>query len=394
MLRLTRKQLYSVLAVVGLVLLVAYALRPGALTVDTGRVTSGPLMTTVDAEGQTRVRDRYTVSAPVAGRLLRPTLKAGDRVTAGMMVASLEPAPLDSRALEQARTRIRAAEDAERVAAAGLVAARAALVQATRLRQRAESLAAKGLVAPEERERQELAELTSAREVEAADFRTQAAGHDVENARAALIASTGSGSGAPLAVRTPVSGQVLRLIEESERVVTAGAPIMEVGNPASIEIVADLLSADAVQVTPGDTILVEAWGGSTPLKARLRTVEPSGFTKVSALGVEEQRVNILADLLDNSERLGDRYRVEVRIVVWQGEKVLRVPVSALIRDAGGWAVYRVVKGRARLAPVEVGHRSNADAEVLRGLTEGEVVILHPSDRVAEGVRVASSSLAK
>lgn len=392
--RLTRKTLYPALAVVGFALLVLFALRPGALTVDTGTVTSGPLMTTVDAEGQTRVRDRYTVSAPVSGRLLRPTLKAGDRVSAGTVVAVLEPAPLDSRALEQARARIRAAEDAERVAAAGLVTARAALVQATRLRQRAESLAAKGLVAPEERERQELAELTSAREVEAADFRTQAAGHDVETARAALIASSGSGKGAPFPVRTPVSGRVLRMIEESERVVTAGAPIMEVGNPAGIEIVADLLSADAVQVTPGDTILVEAWGGSTPLKARLRTVEPSGFTKVSALGVEEQRVNILADLIDSSDRLGDRFRVEVRIVVWQGEKVLRVPVSALIRDAGGWAVYRVVKGRARLTPVEVGHRSNADAEVLRGLSEGEVVILHPSDRVAEGVRVAVSSLAK
>ncbi|HSB53232.1 MAG TPA: HlyD family efflux transporter periplasmic adaptor subunit, partial [Gemmatimonadales bacterium] len=367
MLRLTRKQLLSAVAILVLLLIVVYAFRPSGFAVDTGTVTSGPLMTTVDDEGKTRVRDRYTVSAPVGGRLLRPSLRAGDRVTAGMVVAMLEPAPLDSRSLEQARTRIRSAEDAERVAAAGLVAARAALAQASRLRQRAETLAARGLVAPEERERSELAEITAEREVEAADFRTQAAGHDVETARAAVIASSGSGRGAPFPVKTPVAGRVLRLIEESERVVSAGAPIMEVGNPASIEIVADLLSADAVQVSPGDTILVEAWGGDTPLKARLRSVEPSGFTKVSALGVEEQRVNIVGDLLDQSDRLGDRYRVEVRIVVWQADKVLRVPVSALIRNGGKWAVYRVVNGKARLTPVEVGHRSNADAEVLKGL---------------------------
>jgi HlyD family secretion protein len=388
--RLTRKRILSAVAVLALLFIVGYAFRPSGLAVDTGVVSSGPLMTTVDDEGQTRVRDRYTVSAPVSGRLIRPTLRAGDKVTAGMVVALLEPAPLDSRSLEQARARIRAAQDAERVAAAGLVAAGAALAQASRLRQRAETLAARGLVAPEERERNELAEITSEREVEAADFRTQAAGHDVETARAALIASSGSGRVAPFPVKTPVAGRVLRLIEESERVVAAGAPIMEVGNPGNIEIVADLLSADAVQVSPGDTILVEAWGGSTPLKARLRSVEPSGFTKVSALGVEEQRVNIIGDLLDQSERLGDRYRVEVRIVVWHADKVLRVPVSALIRDGNGWAVFRIAKGRARLTPVEVGHRSNADAEVVKGVAEGDGVILHPSDRVAEGVRVTPS----
>lgn len=386
--RPTSKIILSAVGIVAILLVLVLAFRPRPLTVDTGRVSLGPLMVTVDAEGQTRVRDRYTVSAPVTGRLLRPGLRAGDSVARNQVVAMLEPAPLDSRSMEQARARIRAAEDAQRVAEAGLVAARAARAQAQRLRQRGETLAAAGLVSPEERERLETAEITSEREMEAADFRAQAAGHDVETAKAALIAATGSEKGARFPVHTPVAGRVLKLIEESERVVPAGAPIMEVGNPASIEIVADLLSADAVQVAPGDTILVEAWGGETPLRARLRRVEPSGFTKVSALGVEEQRVNILGDFLDRSDRLGDRYRIEVRIVVWQQDRVLRVPVSALIREGASWAVYRVAGGRARLVPVEIGHRGTSEAEVLTGLGDGDEVILHPSDRVAEGVRVA------
>ncbi len=391
MARLNRKTILSLLGAAVLVLLAVLALRPGSLPVDTGRVSIGPLVVTVDAEGQTRVRDRYIVSAPVAGRLLRPSLRVGDPVTTGEVVALLEPSPLDTRAAEQARTRIRSAEDAERVAAAGLVAARAALVQASRLRQRAETLAARGLVAPEERERLELAEVTAEREVEAADFRTQAAGHDAETARAAVFVASGPERGARYAVRTPVAGQVLRLMEESERIVVAGTPIMEVGDPARIEVIADLLSADAVRVSPGDTILVEAWGGSAPLRARLRTVEPSGFTKVSALGVEEQRVNVLGDFLDSTIRLGDRYRVEVRVVVWQGQRVLRVPVSALIRHGGGWAVYVVSGGRAHLAPVEAGQRSSSDAEVVGGLSDGAVVILHPSDRVTDGARVRSAT---
>ncbi|MFN8651381.1 MAG: HlyD family efflux transporter periplasmic adaptor subunit [Gemmatimonadales bacterium] len=390
--RVKSKTVLSVIGVLAIVALLILAFRPRHLAVDAGRVTVGPLLVTVDAEGQTRVRDRYTVSAPVLGRLIRPAFRAGDVVKAGEIVAYLEPAPLDGRALEQARTRIRSAEDAERVAQAGLVAARAALAQAGRLRQRGETLFANGLVAPEERERLELAEITSGREMEAADFRTQAAGHDVETAKAALIAATGPAAGARFAVRTPVAGRVLKVVEESERVVAAGAPIMEVGNPASIEIISDLLSADAVQVSPGDTILVESWGGDHPLKARLRTVEPSGFTKVSALGVEEQRVNILGDFIERSDRLGDRFRVEVRVVIWQGAKVLRVPLSALIRQGseGGWGVYRIEGGRARLTPVEVGHRGVSEAEVLKGLSEGDQVILHPSDKVAEGVRVAGA----
>lgn len=370
-----------------LLALVLLMLRKPPLRVEVATVTRGPLAVTVDAEGQTRVRDRYTVSAPFAGRLLRPLLRAGDRVRARDIVAYLEPAPLDARAAEQARGRIAAAEDAERVAAAAVVSARAAMGEAERGRQRAESLAAVALISPADLERAEVTQVTRERELEAADFHARAAGHDVETARAGLLAASGGASGSRVAVRTPVTGQVLRLTEESERVVAAGAPILEVGDPLRLEVVSDLLSADAVNVAPGDTMLIEEWGGGTALPGRLRTVEPSGFTKVSALGVEEQRVNVVGDFLSPPGRLGDRYRVEVRIVIWQAAEVPKLPVSALVRRGEGWAVYALRQGRARLVPVEIGHRGANDVELQRGLSAGDSVIVHPSDQVVEGVRV-------
>jgi HlyD family secretion protein len=376
-------------AALALVVVVLLMLRKSPLRVETTIVGRGPLMVTVDAEGQTRVRDRYTVSAPVNGRLLRPAFRAGDRVRAGDIVAYLEPPPLDARALEQARTRVAAAEDAERVATSAVVSARAAMIAAERESQRAESLAAVGLIAPAERERAEVTSVTRERELEAAQFHARASGHDVETARAGLLASADGNRTTRIPVRTPVSGQLLRLVEESERVVVAGAEIMEVGDPSRLEVVSDLLSADAVKVSPGDTILIEAWGGGTELKGRLRTIEPSGFTKVSALGVEEQRVNVVGDFVTPPARLGDRYRIEVRIVIWQAADVLKLPVSALVRRGSGWAVFAIREGRAHLAPVQVGHRGSSEIELLGGISAGEKVIVHPSDQIAEGVRVGA-----
>lgn len=384
-----RKQLTWIATGVALVAVVLLMLRKSPLTVEAAVVGRGPLMVTVDAEGQTRVRDRYTVSAPVTGRLVRPAFRAGDHLEAGTIVAWLEPAPLDPRALEQARTRVDAAEDAERVATSAVISARAAMVAAERESQRADSLAAVGLISPAERERAEVTMVTRERELEAAQFHAQAAGHDVETARAGLIASSGGSRETRIAVRTPVRGQLLKLVEESERVIAAGAPIMEVGDPAKIEVISDLLSADAVKVSPGDTILIEAWGGGTELKGLLRTVEPSGFTKISALGVEEQRVNIVGDFITPPGRLGDRYRIEVRIITWQSPEVLKLPVSALVRQGDGWAVFTIQKGRAHLVPVQVGHRGASEIELLGGLSAGEKVIVHPSDQIAEGVRVGA-----
>lgn len=367
-----------VLAALGVVA----ALRPAAVLVETARATIGPMRVTIDEEGETRVRDRYVVAAPVAARVARIELREGDSVTAGAVVAYIHPPPLDERARDQAAARVAQAEDARRAAAAGAARARAAFDQARRSCRRTQELATQGLVAVEERERAELEEMARARELEAADFQAQAAAHDVAAARAVLQAGTGQ----RIALRSPLSGRVLRVPERSERVVLAGTPLVELGDPTKLEVVADLLSSDAVQVSCGDEMLIEGWGGGT-LTGRLRLVEPSGFTKLSALGVEEQRVNVVGDLLDVPATLGDRYRVDVRVVVWSSPGVLQVPASALSRAGDGWAVFVVDRGRARLRPVTIGHRTAFEAEVLGGLQDGSVVVRNPSDRVADGVRV-------
>jgi HlyD family secretion protein len=378
------------LAIGGAALLAAaggfVVLRPARVAVETARVTRGPMQVTVDEEGETRVRDRYVVTAPVAGRVARIPWREGDSVTTGRIVARLSPAPLDARAREAAQARVAEAEDAQRAAAATQAQARAALDQARRTAGRARELAAQGLLAPAEREQAELEESARTRELESAEFRARAAAHDVEVAQAAAL---GSGEGA-IALRAPVCGQVLRIPETSERVVAAGTPLLELGDCGRLEIVADLLSSDAVKVKPGSAMLIEGWGGGT-LRGRLRVVEPSGFTKVSALGVEEQRVNVIGDFVDPTGALGDRYRVEVRIVVWEEPSVLQVPGSALVRVGDGWAVFVVTDDRARLRAVTVGHRTPFAAEVLQGLAPNDVVIRYPSDRVADGVRVRATN---
>ena len=384
--KLTRKRIAFAVAAV-LVAAGAYALlRPAPLPVETARVTRGPLQVTVDEEGETRVRDRYVVAAPVAGRVARIELREGDPVAAGQVVARLFAAPLDARAREQAAGRVAQAEDAQRAADAGVKQAVAAAEQARRGARRAQQLAAQNLIAPEERERAELEQATRAEELESAQFRAQAAAHDVDVARAALLA----GAGTAIPLRSPVTGRVLRIPERSERVVLAGTPLIELGDPARLEIVADLLSSDAVRVEPGDAILIEGWGGGRTLRGRLRRVEPSGFTKVSALGVEEQRVNVIGDFVDPPGAIGDRYRVEVRIVVWEERDVLQVPTSALFRHGDAWSVFVIEDGRARQRDVRVGHQSTFAAEVMGGLPEGDAVIRNPSDRITDGVRVAGT----
>lgn len=363
--------------------------RPVPQRVETAAAMRRTLRVTVDEEGETRVRDRYVVASPVPGRVARIALREGDAVRPGTVVARIFPAPLDPRTRDQATARLEAADDARRAADAAVLQARAAHQQAARSLERARRLAAETSIAPAERERAELEETSRARELESAEFRAQAAAHEVELARAALAADY-----QPLAIRSPVAGRVLRVLETSERVVLAGTPLLEVGDPSTLEVVADLLSAEAVQVRPGAPMLIEGWGGAggggggETLRGRLRVVEPSAFTKVSALGVEEQRVNVVGDFVDPPGALGDRYRVEIRIVVWQGDSVLTVPSSALFRRGDGWGVFLVEAGRARERRVVVGHRTPFDAEIVDGAREGDVVIRHPSDRVAEGVRVA------
>jgi HlyD family secretion protein len=365
-------------------LLLVYTLRPTPVPVEVAAAGRGPLRVTIDEEGRTRVRDRYVVVAPVAGRVARITLDEGAAVTRGMAVAQLSAAPLDPRTREEAAARLRGAEDAERAATAGVSQARAALDQAARNRVRAESLFAKNLLSVEQREVTALAETTAGRQVEAADFRAQAAAHDVEVARAALT----SGAGEVVRLLSPVRGRVLRIPEKSERVVAAGTTLVELGDPSRLEIVVDLLSEDAVTVKPGDRVLIDGWGGDRPLEAHVRMVEPSGFTKVSALGVEEQRVNVVADLDTTPPQLGDGYRVEARVVQWEGV-ALKVPASALYQERDQWHVFVVENGRARARAVRVGHRNPDEAEVLDGLSVGERVIRQPTDKISDGARVAA-----
>jgi len=358
-------------------------LRPSALPVETAVATRRALRVTVDEEGETRVRDRYVVAAPVGGRVARITLREGDSVEQGTVVARVFPAPLDPRTRDQATARLAAADDERRAADAAVRQARAAHDQAHRSWERARRLAAENSIAAEERERVELEETIRARELESAEFRAQAAAHEVELARAVLDADPD-----PLAIRSPIDGRVLRVLEASERVVGAGTPLLEIGDPAKLEIVADLLSAEAVKVKPGAPMLIEEWGGGEALHARLRVVEPSAFTKISALGVEEQRVNVIGDFVDPPGALGDRYRVEIRIVVWERDSVLTVPASALFRRGEAWSVFVVEGSRARQRDVVVGQRTPDAAEIVSGITEGERVIPYPSDRVADGVKVA------
>ena len=365
--------------------LVAYALRPVPVPVDLATASLGPLQVTVDEEGRTRVRDRYVVVAPVAGRVSRLALVEGASVDRGAVVAQLFAAPLDPRGREEAVARLHASEDAQSASAAGVTEARAALAQAQRARWRAESLFTRNLLSAEQREQAALSETTGMQRVEAADFRAQAAAHDVEQARAASTGARGV-----LRLVSPVRGQVLRIPEKSERVVVAGTPLLELGDPARLEVVADLLSEDAVKVKPGDRMIVTEWGGDRPLEAHVRLVEPSGFTKVSALGVEEQRVNVIADLDKTPPQLGDGYRVETQIVLWEGT-VLKVPASALFQDGDQWRVFVVRDGRARSRIVQAGHRHPFEVEITGGLAAGDLVVRHPTDKLADGVRVAVRS---
>jgi len=388
------------MAAAGLALaaLVWFVFRPQPLAVEVAQVERGALQVTVDEEGETRVRERYVVAAPTTGRLLRIGLDEGDAVAAGDLVARIEAVPLDPRDRAAAEARLEAAEAQESAAQARVGLARATREQAARTGARMERLREAGTVSDESLEQSQLALTQAERDLEAAAQAARAARYEVEAARAALIAAyrptpTSDGtdgvcSGSPcVEVRAPVAGSVLRVLEESERIVAAGTPLLELGNPGDLEIVVDVLSSAAVRIHPGAPARIEEWGGPNPVSAEVRRIEPSAFTKVSALGVEEQRVNVILDLLEAAPGLGDGFRVEARIQVWEGEGLLLVPASALFRAGESWAVFVVEDGLARRRPVEVGERGGARAEIRGQLSEGETVVVYPSDRLRDGMRV-------
>ena len=390
---------------IGAIALVAVvlALRPQPIQVDFAVVEHGQLRVTVDEEGETRVRDRFVVSAPLAGRVLRIELEPGDPVVADETVLATfqpgDPALLDARTRAEAEARVRAAEaglgrarvDRER-AAAESVFARAEF-------DRHRELAELELVSKEQLESAELRTRTRGEALRSAEFAVRSAEYELEVAQASLLQvrsnqpNSASARSEAIVLRSPIDGVVLRRLRESEAIVPAGEPLLEVADPAELEIVSDLLSTDAVKIRPGQKVLIEQWGEARALRGRVRRVEPSGFTKISALGVEEQRVNVVIDFEDVHEAweaLGDAYRVEVRVVVWEGD-VLKTPTSSLFRRGQAWAVYTVRDGTATLRLVEVGQRNSLEAEVLTGLERGEQVIVHPSDAIDDGIAVVARS---
>jgi HlyD family secretion protein len=388
--RTQRRAVYAgvLLLVVGLLV---FMLAPEPIEVDVATAVRAPLQVTVDEDGETRARDRFVVSAPVAGRVARIDLREGDRVTRDQVVAQIWALPLSAREREEQLARIAAAEALVREAEERVRRAETDHAQARRDRARAEELVRRGIVAPQESEKTIVAERTRAIELEEARYRRHSAAADAEAARAARLALTTSPDGpeGSVRVRAPVAGQVLRVPERSERVVAAGTPLLIIGDSSELEVVLDVLSTEAVAIVPGMAVLLEGWGGGDTLRARVRVVEPFAFTKVSALGVEEQRVNVVADFVDLPGRLGDAYRVDAHIVVWSAADVLTVPASAVFRRGEGMSIFVVENGRARRRNVGVGHRGALEVEIVDGLRAGEVVIRHPSNDVDDGVRVWS-----
>jgi HlyD family secretion protein len=387
------KRALLVLLGLGIVAAIVLASLPKPVDVDTTEVTVGTLRVTVDAEGRTRVRDRYVIVAPLYGNLARIELDPGDDVEVGDILARvtpLEPALLDPRARAELEARVRRAEAARRQADAAVERAKETAEFAARDLERNRELARAGALPRLTLEESELEAKRSQSTLESARFGARVARYEVEMAQAALGRAKDKTTVESMQITAPVEARVLRVFRESEGVVSAGEALLELGEPHALEVVVDVLTPDAVEIHPADTVTLTRWGGTVPLHGRVRRVEPSAFTKVSALGVEEQRVNVIIDLLDEYEvwsRLGDNFRVETAIQVWEGTDVTLVPAGALHRRGEGWGVFVLDGEHARERSVEIGRRSGLQVQVLSGLEPSETVIVHPSDRVADGVRV-------
>jgi HlyD family secretion protein len=393
---LLRRLILIALTIAGLAA-AAWALWPQPVQVDVAVLARGPLEVTVEDEGVTRVRDVYTVSAPIAGKILRPPQKVGDEVVAGQsIVAVLQPSDpqfLDVRTQRVNEAAIEAAEAAVTFAEAQVAQARSQLSFMQGDLRRATELSARQAIAERTLDKAKLDVASAEAAVASAVATLEVRRQELESARARIIPPgqpSAAGSTCCIQVPAPISGRVLKVIAENEQVVQAGAPLIDIGDPGALEVTVDLLSRDAVRVDAGAPARIENWGGDI-LNAKVRRVEPAAFTKVSALGIEEQRVKTILDFTDPPQawqRLGHGFRIIARIVVWRDDKVLQVPLGALFRHGDAWAVFRVVEGRARLTPVEIAERNLRAARVLQGIGEGDTIILYPSDRIVDGVRVA------
>lgn len=389
----------------GLILLstLVWAFIPKPVAVDLLTLTPGELVVTVDEEGETRVQDVFVLSAPISGRAMRIDADVGDEVVANeTLVAEIEPIDptlLDPRSEAQARADIRAAEANRILAEAAVKEAKVELEFALSELRRARSLRKEAVISARELESAERTQQTRQASLETAVATRQARQAELERARAELISPTESRKKSEdcqcVPITSPVDGRILMILHKSEGVVSAGEPLVEIGDPRKLEIVADLLSTDAVKVEPGQSVIIENWGGEATLSGTVRRVEPYGFTKVSALGIEEQRVNVIIDFTTPKAqwtRIAHGYQVDVRIILWQGSDVLKLPLTALFRDGKNWAVFIEQQGIASQRRVEIGRRTGLEAEILHGLSAGERIVVHPSDKIAEGIAIESRDL--
>ncbi|MBR0764479.1 HlyD family efflux transporter periplasmic adaptor subunit [Bradyrhizobium japonicum] len=368
---------------------------PAPVLVETAPVTKGKFVATVDEDGKTRVRDRYAVATPLAGRLSRIRFKVGDQVRVDDPVATIAPSPaplMDPRARREVEERLGMAEANLERAKAVVERAKAQSDQANIDLTRTQTLAHQGAATTQALERAELAARLADRDLRAAEFQNHAAEHEISQMRALLARYSDDGSGQPesWSVASPVAGVVLKVAQESETIVQPGTVLVHIGDARDLEVVVDVLSTDAVEIRPGADVTIDHWGGERKLKGRVRRVEPAAFTKVSTLGVEEQRVNVLIDILSPPEqwaRLGDAYQVDAQITVFTRDEAMIIPSGALFRRGDGWTVYVANDGRAELRQIELLRRSGRSAAIASGLAPAEAVIVYPSDRVAPGVRV-------
>lgn len=389
--RVVRRVLWSAVGA-AVVAAVVVASMPRPVAVEVAVVRRGAMSVTIDEVAKARVRDRYVISSPLLGNAGRIELDPGDRIDPGQVLARITPmdAPmLDARSRAQAEARVLQAAAAVRQAEASVERAKVARDAAAHESEHTRNLAQTGAATDTAVDAAVAMLRMRDAELASAQFASQMARYEAQQARAVLARFSPGGASDKLEVTAPVSGRVLRVLAESAGVVQPGAPLLEIGDPGALEIVTEVLTADAVTIPPHASAEVTSWGGD-PLAAKVRLVEPSAFTRMSSLGVEEQRVRVILDLADPREkweRLGDGFRAEARIVTWRGEDVIQVPSSAVFRREGSWSTFVVSGGRARLRPVEIGRRNGREVAIVRGLAEGDRVVVHPSDRVVEGARV-------
>jgi HlyD family secretion protein len=393
--RITIGRVVAVLGLMAAVAGIAWSLMPRPIPVETAAVTKGRFVATVDEDGKTRVRERYVVASPLAGRLSRIRLKVGDQISADDVIAAVTPSPapfLDPRSRREAEEKLGAAEATKERTQAVVERTRAQAAQAKTDLERARTLAERGASTVQALERAELAMRVADRELRAAEFLDHAAEHELHQLRALLARYRNDAGAAPeiWSVTAPVTGAVLKVVQESETIVQSGTPLLEIGDPRDLEVVVDVLSTDAIEISPGAYVAIDRWGGQGILSGRVRRVEPAAFTKISTLGVEEQRVNVLVDIVSPPEQwagLGDAFQVDARITVFARDDATIVPSGALFRRGDSWTVFVVMDGRAQARTVGLLRRSGRNAAISEGLAAGERVVVYPGDRIDSGVRV-------